>query len=69
MMQPGQVGTALKVAPYVALGKKALPGGDFAVLSTISLKEWEKLMGFQGHARCVSPHHLPWSQIRGGRWK
>jgi histidine decarboxylase len=46
MMKPGQAGTALTVAPYVTLAKKALPGGDFAVLKTMSLKEWEKLMGF-----------------------
>jgi len=50
MMKPGQVGTALTVAPYVTLAKKALPGGDFAVLETMSLKEWEQSMGFQGHA-------------------
>ncbi len=46
MMKPGQVGTALTVAPYVTLAKKAIPGGNFAVLETMSLKEWEKAMGF-----------------------
>ena len=46
MMKPGQAGTALTVAPYVTLAKKALPGGDFAVLEKMSLKDWEKSMGF-----------------------
>ena len=46
MMKPGQVGTALTVAPYVTLAKKALPGGDFTTLEKMSLKEWEKVMGF-----------------------
>jgi histidine decarboxylase len=46
MMKPGEAGTALTVAPYVTLARKALPGGDFAVLEKMSLKEWEKSMGF-----------------------
>jgi histidine decarboxylase len=46
MMKPGQAGTALTVAPYVTLAKKALPGGDFTELEKMSLKEWEKSMGF-----------------------
>lgn len=46
IMKPGQVGTALTVAPYVVLAKKALPGGDFHALEKMSLKEWEKSMGF-----------------------
>lgn len=46
MMKPGEVGTALTVAPYVTLAKKALPGGDFTLLEKMSLKEWEKSMGF-----------------------
>jgi len=47
MMKPGQAGTALTVAPYVTLAKRALPGGDFDVLEKMSLKEWEKSMEFQ----------------------
>ena len=47
MMQPGQVGTALTVAPYVTLARKALPGGDFAALKKMNLTEWEKAMGFK----------------------
>ena len=46
MMKPGQVGTALTVAPYVVLARKALPGGDFNALEKMSLGEWEKSMGF-----------------------
>lgn len=46
MMKPGQVGTALTVAPYVTLAKKALPGGNFDNLGKMSLREWEKSMGF-----------------------
>jgi len=46
MMKPGQAGTALTVAPYVTLAKKALPGGNFNLLQKMSLKEWEKAMGF-----------------------
>ena len=47
MMKPGQAGTALTVAPYVTLPVKALPGGDFNALQKMSLKEWEKSMGFK----------------------
>ena len=46
IMKPGHVGTALTVAPYVTLPVKALPGGDFNALEKMSLKEWEKAVGF-----------------------
>jgi len=47
IMEPGYVGTALTVAPYVTLPVKALPGGNFNALQKMSLKEWEKSMGFK----------------------
>ncbi len=46
IMKPGQVGTALTVAPYVVLAKKAVPG-NFEALKTMTLGEWEKAMGLQ----------------------
>ena len=46
IMQPGQVGTALTVAPYVVLAKNAVPEGGFGKLNELSLKEWERAMGF-----------------------
>ena len=46
MMKPGQVGTALTVAPYVTLARKAVPMGNFEMLRKVSLKEWEKAVGF-----------------------
>lgn len=46
MMQPGQVGTALTVAPYVSLARNALPNGNFAALAKMNLTEWEKAVGF-----------------------
>ena len=47
MMQPGQVGTALTVAPYVTLARKALPAGGFDQLRSITLREWEHALGLQ----------------------
>ena len=47
MMQPGQVGTALTVAPYVTLARKALPAGGFDQLRTMTLREWEHALGLQ----------------------
>ena len=46
IMKPGQIGTALTVAPYVVLAQKALPGGDFSALGKMTLAQWEKAMGF-----------------------
>ena len=45
MMQPGQVGTALTVAPYVTLAKNAAPSGGFDTLYDMSLPEWESSVG------------------------
>ncbi len=46
IMRPGEVGTALTVAPYVTLARKALPPGGFQALEKMSLREWEHSMGF-----------------------
>ena len=46
IMQPGEVGTALTVAPYITLARDAIPGGDFGSLNTMTLSEWVKAMGF-----------------------
>jgi histidine decarboxylase len=42
LIPPGHLGIALAVAPYLVLARKALPGGDFARLSGLTLAEWEK---------------------------
>ncbi len=47
MLKPGQVGTALTVAPYVTLARKAVPGGGFAALEKMTLQEWERSLGFR----------------------
>jgi histidine decarboxylase len=47
MMQPGQVGTALTVAPYVTLARKAIPAGGFDLLRSMTLREWENALGLQ----------------------
>lgn len=47
IMAPGEVGTALTVAPYVTLARKALPDGGFPALKKMSLHDWEKAMGFK----------------------
>lgn len=46
IMQPGYVGTALTVAPYVVLAKKAIPAKGFKALESMSLRKWEKSVGF-----------------------
>lgn len=45
LIPPGHVGTALAVAPYLVLARRALPGGDFARLGRLSLSEWERQVG------------------------
>ena len=40
------VHTALTAAPYVVLAKKAVPGGVFKALYKMTLKQWEKKVGF-----------------------
>ncbi|MEA3456898.1 MAG: histidine decarboxylase, pyruvoyl type [Campylobacterota bacterium] len=46
IMKPGEIGTALTVAPYVVLAKDAVPPEGFGKLNEMSLKEWEKSVGF-----------------------
>ncbi|MBM4181307.1 MAG: histidine decarboxylase, pyruvoyl type [Betaproteobacteria bacterium] len=46
IMPPGHLGIALAVAPYVVLARRALPDGDFAGLARLTLREWERRMGF-----------------------
>ncbi|HJN65273.1 MAG TPA: histidine decarboxylase, pyruvoyl type [Pirellulales bacterium] len=46
MMKPGEIGTALTVAPYIVLARDAVPGGDFTRLDSMSLPQWEKAVGF-----------------------
>lgn len=47
IMNPGHIGTALTVAPYVTLAKSAIPGGEFHKLNEITLSEWETAVGLQ----------------------
>ncbi|OEU67896.1 MAG: hypothetical protein BA863_07450 [Desulfovibrio sp. S3730MH75] len=47
IMKPGHVGTALTVAPYVTLARKALPPGGFKALEKMSLGEWKKAMAIE----------------------
>lgn len=45
LIPPGHLGVALAVAPYIVLARNALPGGDFARLSRLTLTEWERQLG------------------------
>ncbi len=45
IMPPGCVGTALTVAPYVVLARRAVPPGGFAALNRMTLSEWERAVG------------------------
>lgn len=47
IMKPGQIGTALTVAPYIVLAKDAVPREGFGKLNEMTLKEWEKSVGFK----------------------
>ena len=47
IMKPGEIGTALTVAPYIVLAKDAVPKKGFRKLNEMSLKEWEKSVGFK----------------------
>jgi len=42
LIQPGHLGIALAVAPYLVLARNAVPGGDFHCLSGLTLPEWER---------------------------
>jgi len=46
IMEPGQIGTAITVAPYIVLAKDAVPESGFNSLNTMVLSEWEKTVGF-----------------------
>lgn len=46
IMNPGEVGTALAVAPYITLARDAIPSGGFNSLNCMTLSEWVKEMGF-----------------------
>ena len=46
-MKPGQIGTALTVAPYIVLARDAVPSRGFKELGEMTLREWETLMGFE----------------------
>lgn len=47
LMPPGHLGIALAVAPYIVLARRAVPGGDFARLSGLTLWEWERQTGLK----------------------
>lgn len=47
MMEPGQIGTAITVAPYIVLAKDAIPEKGFRYLNKLDLGEWEKAVGFE----------------------
>jgi histidine decarboxylase len=46
IMKPGQVGTALTVAPYVTLAQGAVPPTGFASLNDMTLTQWQEALGF-----------------------
>ncbi|GAB6043282.1 histidine decarboxylase, pyruvoyl type [Endothiovibrio diazotrophicus] len=46
LIEPGQVGTALAVAPYFTLARDAVPPGGFGALYDMTLSQWERAMGF-----------------------
>lgn len=45
IMQPGTIGTALTVAPYITLAKGAVPTAGFDALYLMSLTEWDSAVG------------------------
>lgn len=47
IMKPGQIGTAITVAPYIVLAQDAIPSDGFKALKKMTLKEWEKSVGFE----------------------
>ncbi len=49
IMQPGDVGTALTVAPYITLARDAIPSGDFNSLNKMTLAQWMKAVGLSNN--------------------
>lgn len=47
MMKPGDIGTAITVAPYVTLARKAIPSTGFYGLNDMQLNEWLAEMNLQ----------------------
>lgn len=48
IMKPGEIGTALTVAPYITLAQKAVPPkaeGGFNALNDMTLTQWLKMVG------------------------
>lgn len=45
IMEPGQIGTAITVAPYIVLAKNAVPEKGFRRLNKMNLSEWERAVG------------------------
>jgi histidine decarboxylase len=45
IMDPGFIGTALAVAPYITLAKRAIPSEGFTKLNNMTLSDWVSEMG------------------------
>lgn len=45
IMEPGYVGTALTVAPYVTLAQRAVPASGFNSLYAMNLTQWDQMVG------------------------
>lgn len=46
IMKPGEIGTALTVAPYITLARDAVPSSGFHALNDMTLSQWKQDMGF-----------------------
>jgi histidine decarboxylase len=46
IMDPGFIGTALTVAPYITLAKRAIPSEGFNKLNSMTISDWVSEMGF-----------------------
>jgi len=46
IMDPGYIGTAITVAPYIVLAKDAVPDEGFDKLKTMTIEEWERINNF-----------------------
>jgi histidine decarboxylase len=44
MLEPGEIGTALAVSPYIVLAKNAVPKNGFSDLQHKTLSQWERMM-------------------------